>query len=168
MVGRLLHALAEAHGTSPMYDSFPERVRALSLDMGGIFLGLRTEECFFEDKWATKEIKNWISTTAKPQMREAVVNMIYTHCSEENLKPHSNLMPTTDYNELEISVIQEALGDLKISLASDKEEKRLLACEISKVQQESLAAAFQEEDRKMRLDSQDPATWKRLRMERGR
>ena len=45
-----------------------------------------------------KEIKNWINRTTKPQMREAVVSMIYTHCSAEDLKPRPNLMPTTDSN----------------------------------------------------------------------
>ena len=59
-------------------------------------------------------------------MREAVVSMIFTHCSAENLMPQSTLMPTTDSNKLEISSIQEALRELKVSVVSDKQEKRLL------------------------------------------
>ena len=31
----------------------------------------------------------------RPQMREVVVSMIYSHCSAENLKPQSSMMPTT-------------------------------------------------------------------------
>ena len=100
VVGSLIHALAETNGSSPTYDFFPASVSALSQDMGGILLGILTDEVFFEDKWSTKEIKNWINRTAKPQMREAVVSMIYTHCSAEDLEPHSNLMPTTDSNKL--------------------------------------------------------------------
>ena len=69
-------------------------------------------------------------------------------------------MPTTDSNTLEITVMQDALRDLQISVASDKQEKKMLACEISKVQQESLTAAFLEEERKIRLDGQDPVAWK--------
>ena len=69
-------------------------------------------------------------------------------------------MPTTDSNKLEITVIQDTLHDLKISMASDKQEKKLLACKISKVQQESLTAAFNEEEQKIRLDGHDPAAWK--------
>ena len=60
--------------------------------------------------------------------------MIYAHCSADALKPRSNLMPTTDSNKLEITVMQDALRDLKTSVASDKQEKKLLGCEISKVQ----------------------------------
>ena len=45
---------------------------------------------------------------------------------------------------------------------ADKQEKKLLAFELSKVQQESFTAAFQEEERKIRLDGQDPAAWKAL------
>ena len=67
-------------------------------------------------------------------MREAVVSMIYSHCSAVDLKPQSNLMPTTDSKKLEITVMQDALRDLKTSVASDKQEKKLLGCEISKVQ----------------------------------
>ena len=59
-------------------------------------------------------------------MREAVVSMIFTHCSAENLMPQSTLMPTTDSNKLEISSIQKALRELKVSVVSDKQEKRLL------------------------------------------
>ena len=130
VVGPMLQALAETHGTSTTYDSFPARVSALSLDMGGIFLGQLTDEGFFEDKWATKEIKSWISRSAKPQMREALVSMIYSHCSAENLKTPSNQLPTTNSIKLEISVMQEALRELKISVASDKQEKRMMACKI--------------------------------------
>ena len=75
-------------------------------------------------------------------MRAAVVSMIYSHCSAEDLKPQSCMMPTTDSNKLEITVIQDTPHDLKISMASDKQEKKLLACEISKVQQESLTVAL--------------------------
>ena len=37
-------------------------------------------------------------------------------------------------------MIQETLRELKISVTADKKEKEMLACEISKVQQESLTA----------------------------
>ena len=47
-------------------------------------------------------------------------------------------MPTTDSNKLDITVMQDALRDLKISVASNKQEKKMLACELSKVQQETL------------------------------
>ena len=65
VVGPLLHALAETHGSSPT--SFPARVSALSLDMGGIFLGILTEEGLFEDKWATKEIRTGSAGLQNPR-----------------------------------------------------------------------------------------------------
>ena len=43
VVGLLLHALAETHSSSPTYNSFAARVSAISLDMGGVFLGILTE-----------------------------------------------------------------------------------------------------------------------------
>jgi hypothetical protein len=85
--------------------------------------------------------------------------MIYEHCSSESLKPHSNLMPTTDSKKMEITVIQEAIRDLKISVALGNQEKKMLAFELSKVQQETFRVAFLEEERKIRLDGQDPAAW---------
>ena len=44
----------------------------------------------------------------------------------------------------------------------------MLPCEISKVQQESLTAAFLEEERKIRLDGQDPVAWKAMSEEEKR
>ena len=95
VVGPLLHALAETHGSSPTYDSFPASVRALSQVIGGIFLGILKDEGFFEVKWSTKEIKNWINRTAKPQMREAVVSMIYTHCRSDRGQGWGSLCPSS-------------------------------------------------------------------------
>ena len=94
--------------------------------------------------------------------------MIYYHCSADDLKPQSILMPTTDSNKLEITVMQDSLRDLQISVASDKQEKKMLACKISKVQQESLTAAFLEEERQIRSDGQDPVAWKALSEEEKR
>jgi hypothetical protein len=85
--------MTETHGSSPIYDNFPESVKTLSYDQGGILLGILTEEDFSEEKWTAEEIKNWINRTAKPQLREAVVKMIYFHCSADALKPHLNLIP---------------------------------------------------------------------------
>ena len=95
--------------------------------------------------------------------RNAVYHIMECGISQSNLMPTiSNLIPTTDSNKLENTVMQDALRDLKISVASDKQEKKMLAFELSKVQQETFTAAFLEEERKIRLDGQDPAAWKAL------
>jgi hypothetical protein len=88
--------------------------------------------------------------------------MIYEHCLEDGLKPHSNLMFIADSKKLERNIIQKALRDLKIAEVTYKQEKKLLAFKLSKVQQESFTAAFQEEERKIRLDGQDTVALKTL------
>ena len=161
-IGPLLESMIKDHGASPVYTDFPASIRTLIQDQGGILINILTDEDFFEEKWSSVDIKSWIARTAKPQLREAVVSMIYEHCQEDSLKPNSNLMPTIDSNKLEITVLQKAIRDLKIAEVADKQEKKLLAFELSKVQQETFTAAFQEEERKIRLDAQDPAAWKAL------
>ena len=67
VVGSLIHALAETNGSSPTYDFFPASVSALSQDMGGILLGILTDEVFFEDKWSTKEIQTGLIGLLNPR-----------------------------------------------------------------------------------------------------
>ena len=95
-IGPLLEIMITDHGTSPVYDAFPASIKTLTQDQGGILINILTDDDFFEEKWSTTDIKSWITRTAKPRLREAVVSMIYEHCQEDSLKPNSTLMPTTD------------------------------------------------------------------------
>ena len=82
-----------------------------------------------------------------------LVLKLFAQDSHDGLKPTTHQLPTTDSNKMEIFIIQEALRDLKIIAQADKQENALVSFEISKVKQESLTAAFQEEERKIRMDS---------------
>ena len=69
-------------------------------------------------------------------------------------------MPTVDYNSMEIELLKKQVWDMKAASAADKPQKRVIIAEIADLKQDSLTAAFMEEEKRIRLDYQDKDAWK--------
>ena len=96
----------------------------------------------------------------KVQWRAKVINAIYSHCGADNLNSNQDTLPSADSKQLEITLLKDKMKELLVAAKSDAEEKKYLAYELSKVQQDSLTAAFLEEERKIRVEPMDPSIWK--------
>ena len=120
------------------------------------------EDGFFEadEGWNEDTIKKWVKDSVKTTWRARIINLIYTICEAEDLNNTRDSLPTTDSINLEVHLLKNTIRELQIASKADIEEKRFLASELSKVQQDALTAAFIEEERKIRVELMDAKMWK--------
>ena len=156
----MIQKVKRANGDSPIYDTFAAAIAELGKELISTALPQLEEAGFFSEKWEEDEISEWTFKNIKSQWRAAVLKTIYSHCGAENLNSNQDSLPSADSNQLEITLLKDKMRELLVAAKSDAEEKKYLAYELSKVQQESLTAAFLEEERKIRVEPMDPQMWK--------
>ena len=148
----MLQKVKRANGDSPIYDSFAATIAELCKELISTALPQLEEAGYFSEKWEEDDISKWMTKNIKVQWRATVINAIYSYCGADNLKSNKNNLPSADSNQLEITLLKDKMKELLIAAKSDAEEKKYLAYELSKVQQDSLTAAFLEEERKISVE----------------
>ena len=156
----MIQKVKRTNGDSPIYDTFAAAIAVLGKELISTALPQLEEAGFFSEKWEEDDISEWTAKNIKSQWRAAVLRTIYSHCGAENLNSNQDSLPSADSNQLEITLLKDKMRELLVAAKSDAEEKKYLAYELSKVQQESLTAAFLEEERKIRVEPMDPSMWK--------
>ena len=150
------------NGSSPTYDAFEKTIPKMCSDLISDTLPVLEDDGYFEPEevWNEEMIKKWVNDKVKNKWRAKIIDFIYEICDAKILTTMDDTLPTLDSINLEVHLLKNTIKDLQISASADIEEKKFLASEIARVQQDSMTAAFLEEERKIRVEPMDQMLWK--------